>query len=612
MIQVNGLSKHYGSQVVFDDVSFNLSPRERIGLVGRNGAGKSTLFRILLGHEAPDSGEVKIPKGYKLGALEQHINFQQKTVLDECCLSLSEEEKYNTYKAEKILFGLGFTQEDLEKDPKSFSGGYQVRINLCKALLTEPNLLLLDEPTNYLDIVSLRWLKNFLNNFPGEVIIITHDRDFMDGVVTHVMGISRNTLRKIKGDTAKYYEQIVMEEEIHEQTRLNQERKKQELMKFVDKFRAKASKAAQAQSRLKQIEKMDTIDALAVEKSLDFSFHYKDTPAKVLMEVEDLSFSYSRNKDELLFRDLNFHVGKNDRIGIIGKNGKGKSTLLNVLNNELEAFSGSIQKHQATIVGHFGQTNIKRLHDDNTIVSEVQEVNPDLSSTQVRNICGTMMFEGDLADKKVRVLSGGEKSRVMLGKILAGPANLLFLDEPTNHLDMESIAALGESIVDFEGAVLIVTHSEALLRKICNKLVIFHEGTAEYFDGTYDEFLEKIGWESEEVSESRKKPKKSKKEIQKLRQEIIQEKSKTLGPINTKVEELENNITVLENFLELKNKEMLTASTEGNGTKINELGLEIAKINEKVESLFFELEELSEELEAKNNDYEKRLIEIEN
>lgn len=497
MIQLNGISKHFGVQVLFDDINLLIGKGERIGFVGRNGSGKSTLFKIILGEMTPDSGNIKIPNGYKIGALDQHIHFTKPTVLEECVQVLSEDEQYDWWKAERILFGLGFTEEDLDKAPESFSGGYQVRINLTKALVQNPNLLLLDEPTNYLDIVSLRWLRGFLKSFKGEVLIITHDREFMDSVATHTIGLTRKRLLKYKGDTAKFYEQVSVSDELYEQTRINQEKKKKELQAFVDRFGAKASKAAQAQSRAKQIEKMNTLGKLSEESSLGFQFHYKECPGKVILEAKDLSFSYSGNESDDLFSKLSLNIGRHDRIGIIGKNGKGKSTLLNVLAGELEKREGQIVTHPSISVGHFGQTNIERLHVNNSIQDEITESNPELSFAQVRKICGTMMFESDLAKKKISVLSGGEKSRVMLGKILAHKSNLLLLDEPTNHLDMESIETLTSEIVNFKGAVVVVTHSELMLRAVATKLIIFHKGIAEFFDGTYDEFLEKIGWEVE-------------------------------------------------------------------------------------------------------------------
>lgn len=604
MIQVNNLSKHFGAQVVFENIGFQVGAKERIGLVGRNGAGKSTLFKLILGEMSPDSGEITIPKGYRLGALEQHIRFTKKTVLEECTQVLKAED-YRDHEAEKILFGLGFTQEDLSKDPLSFSGGYQIRINLTKVLLQAPNLLLLDEPTNYLDIVSMRWLKGFLTSFDGEVLLITHDREFMDDVVTHTMGLHRQTLKKIKGDTAKFYEQILIDEEMYEKTRENLDKKRKEMQVFIDRFKAKATKAAQAQSRMKALEKMGTMEKLSDVESLGFKFKYIDCPSKVIGEVSNLSFSYDKTDEHLLFKNLNFTIGKNDRIAIIGKNGKGKSTLLNIIGEVLEPNAGTIRFHPSKQSGHFGQTNISRLNLERTIVEEIQNENNDLSISSVRNICGTMMFDGDLANKKIKVLSGGERARVMLGKILAKPANLLLLDEPTNHLDLESIESLTEEIVEFPGAVLIVTHSELMLRNIATKLIIFHKGTAEFFDGTYDEFLEKIGWEEEIQRPKFDQTKRlTEKEIRQKRIDLTNERSKKTKPMKEGIERLELEITKNEDLLARIMAQLEKATYDNDQQKLTDYTHAVGKLNQIIEELFEQLSEQTEGLEKLQTHYE--------
>lgn len=604
MIQVNNLSKHFGAQVVFENIGFQVGAKERIGLVGRNGAGKSTLFKLILGEMSPDSGEITIPKGYRLGALEQHIRFTKKTVLEECTQVLKAED-YRDHEAEKILFGLGFTQEDLSKDPLSFSGGYQIRINITKVLLQAPNLLLLDEPTNYLDIVSMRWLKGFLTSFDGEVLLITHDREFMDDVVTHTMGLHRQTLKKIKGDTAKFYEQILIDEEMYEKTRENLDKKRKEMQVFIDRFKAKATKAAQAQSRMKALEKMGTMEKLSDVESLGFKFKYIDCPSKVIGEVSNLSFSYDKTDEHLLFKNLNFTIGKNDRIAIIGKNGKGKSTLLNLIGEVLEPNAGTIRFHPSKQSGHFGQTNISRLNLERTIVEEIQNENNDLSISSVRNICGTMMFDGDLANKKIKVLSGGERARVMLGKILAKPANLLLLDEPTNHLDLESIESLTEEIVEFPGAVLIVTHSELMLRNIATKLIIFHKGTAEFFDGTYDEFLEKIGWEEEIQRPKFDQTKRlTEKEIRQKRIDLTNERSKKTKPMKEGIERLELEITKNEDLLARIMAQLEKATYDNDQQKLTDYTHAVGKLNQIIEELFEQLSEQTEGLEKLQTHYE--------
>ncbi len=495
MIQLTNLSKSFGGQTLFSDVNLKLASNQKIGFVGRNGSGKSTLFKIILGEESYDSGDVSIPKNYMIGTLKQHLVFTEKTVREECALVLPEDEQWNFYKIEKLLFGLGFSEEDLDKDPMSFSGGYQIRINLVKLLATEPNMLLLDEPTNYLDLPSLRWLRTFIQEFDGEVILITHDRDFMDSVSTHTMGVQRKGLRMVQGDSYKYYSTLEMEDETYEKTKANQDKKRKELEEFVARNKARASTAALAQSKQKELDKMDDMEDLATDTNLSFKFNYKDTPAKVLFRAHDLGFGY--DPEEPLFQGITFAMEKGRRLAIIGKNGKGKSTLLNYLAGELEHQQGKLEFHPSTVLAHFGQTNIERLNVKSTIVDEIASMSKEIGIPQARNIAGRMMFSGELGDKKVEVLSGGERSRVMLGKIIAMPSNLLFLDEPTNHLDMQSIDALADAIDAFEGSLIMVTHSEMLLHRLADALIIFHKGGAEYFDGTYADFLEKIGWEEE-------------------------------------------------------------------------------------------------------------------
>jgi ATP-binding cassette subfamily F protein 3 len=606
MIQAKNLSKHFGAQELFENVSFQLGARERVGLVGRNGSGKSTLFKLILRELSADAGEISIPKGYRLGALEQHIHFTKPTVLEECVQVLNPED-FNEHEAEKILFGLGFSDEDLQKDPKSFSGGYQIRINLTKVLLKKPDLLLLDEPTNYLDIVSMRWLKTFLKNFPGEILLITHDREFMDDVVTHTMGLHRRQLKKIKGDTAKFYEQVLQDEEMYEKTRENLDKKRKEMEAFIERFKAKASKAAQAQSRVKALQKMDSMDKLADVENLGFKFRFVECPGKQIAEVSHLSFAYDGNKDHTLFHGLSFPINREDRIGIIGKNGKGKSTLLNCIGGTLNPLEGKINFHPSAQIGHFGQTNINRLNMDNTIVEEIQTANGDLSVSSVRNICGTMMFDGDLAKKKIKVLSGGERARVLLGKILAKPANLLLLDEPTNHLDMESIESLTDEIGEFPGAVVIVTHSEIMLRNLATKLVIFHNGTAEFFNGTYDEFLEKIGWESEENKARPVKQKLSEKEIKQRRAEISVERGKQTRSIKEEIERCESEITKNEDLLGRINVELEKATIAQDAAKLNDYTHAIGKLNQMIDDLFEKLSNANENLDFINKKFDKEL-----
>lgn len=610
MIQLNNISKNYASQELFSNLSFKLNAGNRVGLVGRNGSGKSTLFKLILGEESADSGEILIPKNYKIGTLKQHLVFSETTLREEAALALEAEMQYDIYRVEKILFGLGFTQEDLEREPLSFSGGYQIRINLAKLLVTEPNLLLLDEPTNYLDIVSLRWLKSFLRSFDGEVILITHNRDFMDGVCTHTMGLVRKNIEMIQGDTHKFYEQLSSNDALYEKQKIAQEKKVKELEEFIAKNKARASTAALAQSKVKQLEKMELLSDLAFDNSLAFDFNFKETPAKLLLEAKNLSFGYS--EDKKLFEDVSFSIKRGECIGIIGKNGKGKSTLLNLLARELKELSGEIVSHPSVEFAHFGQTNIARLHSDATIVDEIHSASPKLSTQVIRSICGAMMFSGESVDKRISLLSGGEKSRVMLGQILAKDVNLLFLDEPTNHLDMESIEALTEAIINFEGGVIIVTHSEEMLRRVCDSLVIFSKEGAEYFDGGYDSFIEKIGWEEQEEEQRVKSaPKSNSKENKRLKAELIRQRNRESSSLKKEVDALEEEIMALEDELTLEHKELIEASNAGDSATLMELSKSVSQKDADVEAAFERLEVVQTELDAINASYEKRIEELE-
>jgi ATP-binding cassette, subfamily F, member 3 len=607
MIQASQLSKSFGTQVLFENVSFSMGRGERVGLVGRNGSGKSTLFKILLGQELSDHGEIIFPKNYRIGTLEQYLKFSKATILEEGMLALREESQFDQYKVEKMLMGLGFKIEDFQRPPSDFSGGYQIRLNLAKVLLSEPDCLLLDEPTNYLDIVSLRWLVRFLRSFRGEMILITHDRGFMDQVTTHTMGIWRQKLLKIAGTTDKYFEQVLLEEEIYEKTRSNQDKKRKDLEDFVNRFRAKASKAAQAQSRLKLLEKMPSLEALSMVSTLDFEFNHKECPGKTLLEAKELSFGFK----EKLFEDLSFSIGRGEKIAIIGKNGKGKSTLLNVIAGELTPNSGNISQNINLLVGHFGQTNINRLHLENSIEEEIAAADPNSPRDRVRAICGTIMFSGDLAKKKIKVLSGGERARVLLGKLLARPTNLLLLDEPTNHLDQESVEALTMELQNYPGAVIFVTHSEQILKEVAQSLIVFQQGSAELIRENYEGFLQKIGWEEEKEDVPVIAEKPSRQEMKRIRSETIIERSRELSPFKKKMESLETLIISLESEQEQLESKLIEIASSGDSKEIQRTSQRLGEVKKLIDQKFEELSEITILHDEKAKNWEEKLKKLE-
>jgi len=579
MIQVQNLQKSFGLQTLFSDAGFQVGKGERIGLVGRNGSGKSTLFKIILNMEGYDSGYVNIPKNYSIGYLSQHLHFTHATVFDEACsvLKPNEDGWIESYKAEAILSGLGFDKETIEKkSPAMLSGGFQIRLNLAKALAEEPNLILLDEPTNYLDIVSVRWLQKFLRNWQGELMLITHDRRFMDSVCTHTLGIHRKKMRKIQGSVEKLQDSILADEEVYLRTIENDAAKREHLQKFIERFRYKASKAKAVQSKVKALERHEPLTNLEKIKTLDFEFTETNFPAKRMLKVEHLSFGY----DVPLIEDLSFELFKGDRLAIIGPNGKGKTTLLNLLANELKPGNGSIETHNSTAMNYFGQTNVNSLDLQKTVEEEIQSSLADRTRGKARTLAGVMMFEGDNALKKVSVLSGGERSRVLLAKILGKPCNLLLLDEPTNHLDMDSVDSLIEALDEFKGAAILVSHDEEILHAFAKRLIIFDGGKASFFDGTYQDFLDRVGWICETpIPKRAPQPK------------IVPIRKPSTRPLEQKIKQLEDEIRQKENFITECEKSIIAAAERSDGKKITEILKEIDAEKTQITKLYAEWEQ---------------------
>jgi ATP-binding cassette subfamily F protein 3 len=621
MLQVSSIEKHFGERVLFSKASLTISPGERVALFGRNGSGKSTLLKIIAGEDTPDDGDISTPRGYKIGYLKQHLSFSRPTVLEEACSALVGDPVAEQYKAEIVLAGLGFSEPELELSPTALSGGFQIRINLAKLILSEPNMLLLDEPTNYLDIVSLRWLEGFLQSWPGEMIVISHDRYFCDQVSTHSALVYRSGFRKIEGNSQKLFERISADEELHERTRENREKEIKRMEAFITRFKAQASKATLVQSRVKALARMEKLDELSSDPTLDFSFVHLPFPGKFPLEVREMSFGFD-SMERPLIEGLSFAVKKEDRIAVIGKNGRGKSTLLKLLAGELTPLSGEIVVSPNTVSSFFAQTNTNRLNLSNTIETEIYNTNQKLSRTAVRAICGCMMFEGDDALKKISVLSGGERSRVLLGKILATPTNVLLLDEPTNHLDVESVMALTEALEDFDGAVVIVTHSEEILRRVATRLIVFQGEVPFVFEGTYDEFLDSIGWEGEESAQpSRGKKKKAKaapggdgkgdsakdNSTKRDKAQVMQERSRVVTPLRERVTALEKCVEQLESTIVTAQEALATASAKGDGGSIQRISQELAQSKREVEERISQWEAAQAELEALEKSYEERL-----
>lgn len=646
MISLKNISKSYAGRLLFDDVSFDVLAGEKVGLVGRNGHGKTTLFRIITGEEEPDAGKIFKPNNYSIGYLGQHLAFTRPTVLEEGCQGLGPDEIGSEWKVEKVLSGLGFRDEDFGRSPAEFSGGFQMRIALAKVLVSEPNMLLLDEPTNFLDIVSIRWLEKFLRSWKSELIVISHDRDLVDSVTTHIVGIHRGQVRKIKGPTGKYYAQLYADEELHEKRRIQDEKKRKEIMEYVNTFRSKASHAKGVQSSIKKLEKMEKLDKLEEIRTLSFSFNYEPFRAGQIMDVNDLTFSYT-GKEPYLISGLNFTVNRHDKICIVGKNGKGKTTLLKLLSGRLEPLGGSVKTHTAALPTYYEQANTADLDGERTVEEEIAAGVAFIEKARVRGICGAMMFSGDDAEKKVRVLSGGERSRVLLGKLLVAPSNILFLDEPTHHLDIESCQAMMDAVREFEGAALVVAHDEHFLNAVATKLIVFKNDKVFLYPGTYREFLDSIGWEEDDSrtgdvgahgpraavpslprdladyavaptvaqqpvepvaakDETERQPKgHTNKMKRKARAEFVAMRSKILKPLEEKIKSLEDEIVSCEARVAAINEELSRAAIKGGlgAIRRSELSRELKELAEKIDSCYAGLDAAMKEYDEQKRKY---------
>jgi len=609
MIKISDIEKGFGAQQLFDKLTFGVNRRERLGLVGRNGHGKTTLFKLIIGEIEADGGRIMIPQRYRIGHLDQHLRFTKNTAVEEAALGLPEDQAAQVWKAEKILSGLGFSEKDMTRPPDHFSGGFQVRLNLAKVLVSEPDLLLLDEPTNYLDVVSIRWLARFLRSWPSELMLITHDRSFMDSVVTHTVGIHRKKAKKIEGGTEKLYTQILQEEEIYEKTRMNDEKKRKEIERFIERFRAKNTLATRVQSRIKFLAKHEKLDQLNRIQTLEFSFINKPFATKLMMRVEDLAFAYDEGPN--LFSELSLELQSHDRVCVMGPNGKGKSTLLRLLAGKLSPRRGKVRPHDKLAIGHFDQTNIDTLNRHNTVIEEIQSAASGCLPQQARDIAGAMMFSGDNGLKRVNVLSGGEKSRVMLGKLIVTPSNLLLLDEPTNHLDMDSTDSLLAAVDAFDGAVVVVTHNEMFLHTLATRFIVFDRGSVHIYNGTYGDFLDKIGWETDATGPRRSrqtaKPPVDKKKLRQERAIILGERQQIVTPLQKRVTELEHRIHDLETEAASTTSSLEKASLDGNTDAIKELSATNGRLNKDIDGLFAKLEKVSGELDRAKARFDSRL-----
>jgi ATP-binding cassette subfamily F protein 3 len=496
MLTVSQVSKSLAGRVLFEDVSLQVNRGDRIALVGPNGAGKSTLFSLILGETSPDSGRVALEKNVTIGFLPQEsASAGTGSVLDLACAGADREHDWEIEpKAKRILAGLAFRESDFDRPASALSGGWIMRAHLARLLVMEPDLLLLDEPTNHLDLESLGWLQNHLQSFPGAILVISHDREFLNLLAHAVIEIAHARLHRYRGNWDSYVAQKAAREEQHLAAYKNQQREIASLQRFADRFRAKASKASQAQSKLKQIERMEKIDApLAQGKTIRFRFPQPARSGLRAITLKNVRHAYG---GLVVYRDLNFEAERGDRIVLVGPNGAGKSTLLKLLAGVLPVQSGERVLGHNVRVGYFSQHRVEMLNFEQTVLESVLDAPEPVPEETARTVLGSFLFRGDDVFKTVGILSGGEKSRLALARLLLYPPNVLLMDEPTTHLDVGSIDALIGALEQYEGTLVFISHDVHFIRAIATSVLHISAGHLTRYAGNYDYYLDKSQAES--------------------------------------------------------------------------------------------------------------------
>jgi ATP-binding cassette, subfamily F, member 3 len=524
MLTLSEITKSFGSRTLFEDVSLSINLGERIALVGPNGAGKSTLFSIILGTTEPDNGTVQLDKHTTLGYLPQetaaigeetvlqlataitpeHGQLQQILATGAATGQTDTEEYHDALgryselggfqlepKAKRILSGLAFRESDFNRPARTMSGGWVMRAHLARLLVMEPDLLMLDEPTNHLDLESLGWFQNYLMYYPGAILMISHDRAFLNELVDNIFEIRHSQVHRYRGNYDAYVEQKKQRQEIQLAAYKNQQAEIQKLQEFADRFRAKASKASQAQSKLKQIERMEKIEAPeGQEKKIHIKFPQPVRSGQRVMTLTNVHFAYDTLK---VYQGIDLEIEKGQRTVLVGPNGAGKSTLLKILGGVLEIQQGERKPGLNAEIGYYSQSRIEMLNPTRTVLQEAMSIPAPLPEVTTRTVLGSFLFQGDDAYKKVSVLSGGEKSRLGLIKLLLNPPNLLLMDEPTTHLDMASIDALIEALKQYQGTLIFISHDVYFIRALAQTVLHISAGKLTPYSGDYDYYLDKSG-----------------------------------------------------------------------------------------------------------------------
>lgn len=595
MISINNLTFEIGARALYDEANWHIKPGDKVGLIGANGTGKSTLLKIIVGEYSPTAGSISMAKDLKIGYLNQDLlsyhsdksilhvameAFERQNQLhseievllkkletdysDEILNKLSDKQMefealdgYSIeFRAHEILAGLGFSEEEQQRPLATFSGGWRMRVMLARILLQTPDILLLDEPTNHLDLPSIKWLENYLQAFEGAIVIVSHDRYFLDRIINKTVESRKGKLTLYAGNYSFYLEEKSLREEIQGNQFKNQQAKIKQEEKLIERFRAKASKAKMVQSRIKALDRMEKVDDIDDDNpEVNFSFKFSKPSGRHVVTIEQISKSYPNLQ---ILEKTDGLIEKGDKIALIGANGKGKSTLLRIVADADNEYTGTSTKGHNVSQTFFAQHQLEALHLENSILQELVAFAPKHTETELRSILGCFLFTGDDVFKKIKVLSGGEKSRVALAKALTADANFLVLDEPTNHLDMASVNILIQALQQYEGTFIVVSHDRYFLDNVANKIWYIEDKKIKEYPGTYQEY--EIWNAKRVVKPEEKQPKKVKEEPKKVKPVLTDDLQKTLQKKNKELAALEQKIADQE--IAVKNLEAELAKEE--------------------------------------------------
>ncbi|MDC6483922.1 ABC-F family ATP-binding cassette domain-containing protein [Cyclobacteriaceae bacterium] len=623
MISIDNISYYLGERILYEDASLFITPKDKIGLIGLNGTGKSTLLKMLVGEVELASGNISQSKSTSIGFLNQdllsyqsdepilevamqafhqaldlqhqidvvlkemEVNYTDK-LLERLSLLQEQFEAADGYtiqsQAEELLEGIGFKTSDLKRPLREFSGGWRMRVMLAKLLLEKPSLLMLDEPTNHLDLPSIQWIESYLQSYEGAYIIVSHDRTFLNSTVNKIVEVYASKLNLYSGNYDYYLEEKELRNEVQQNAFENQQQKIKEAERFIERFKAKATKAKQAQSKVKQLEKLDRIEAVVDENmQVNFKFNFKTQSGRHVKRLQDISKSYG---DLDILEKATLGLQRGDKVALIGANGKGKSTVLRIIAGT-EAHEGQVETGHNVLMSFYAQHQLEALNINNDLVEELKQEGTGKNEQELRGVLGCFLFSGDEVFKKIKVLSGGEKSRVALAKALISEANFLLLDEPTNHLDMLSVGILVQALQQYEGTFLVVSHDRHFITKVANKIWWIEDHQLKEYPGTYEEYQ---WWISQRISPTKLAIKNEKKSKVKVKEKPIKPKSQTT--MKRQVADVEYQIQERETLIKSLETEMTQPEVYQDSDKLSELNDQFQKVKNEVDQLTKEWEVL--------------------